>query len=77
MRQIPALDVIFFFISARVLSPSGALQNHIFSTSELNFASAIARGFERNQLQDLNEKDGFTRSQQDISVKQGTRTFLY
>ena len=43
--EMPALVVIFFIISARVLSPSGALQNHILSTSGLNFAAAMARGF--------------------------------
>ena len=43
--EIPALDVIFFIISARDLSPTGELRYHIGSTSGLNFAVPNARGF--------------------------------
>ena len=42
---MPALDVIFFIISARDLSPSKELQNQIGSTSGSNFALPSALGF--------------------------------
>ena len=62
-REMPALDVIFFIISARDLSPSEEWQNQIGCTQDqtLRYQALVVSG-RRSQSPDLNEGGNSSRS---------------